>query len=246
MARGANTASKGATHTALSAIGLSRSRCLVQSASELVRIDAVAIKAVIFDIGNVLIEWQPERYYDSAIGRERRIRMFEAVDLYGMNDRIDRGGSFHDIVMEEAEKTPEWRDEIRMWHSHWIDMAYPVIDHSVRLLRALRRKEIPVFALSNFGIETFEIGVNNYPFLEEFDRHFISGHMGVIKPETAIYEMVEADCGLSPETLLFTDDRADNIGAAAKRGWRTHLFEGSEGWAARLVTEGLLTEEEAA
>lgn len=205
----------------------------------------MAVKAVIFDIGNVLIEWQPERFYDSVIGQERRTRMFDAVDLHGMNDRIDRGGDFKSIVMEEAERTSEWRDEIQMWYSHWIDMATPAIDHSVRLLRALRRKGIPVFALSNFGIRTFEIGVENYPFLEEFDRRYISGHMGVIKPEPAIYEMVEADCGVPPEALLFADDRHDNIDAAAARGWQTHLFDGPEGWAARLVGEGLLTEEEA-
>lgn len=204
------------------------------------------IKAVIFDIGNVLIEWQPERFYDAVIGQERRKQMFDVVDLHGMNDRIDRGGDFKTIVMEEADKTPEWRDEIQMWYGRWIDMATPTIDHSVRLLRALRRKEIPVFALSNFGIRTFEIGVENYPFLEEFDRRYISGHMGVIKPEPAIYEMVEADCGVPTEALLFTDDRQDNIDAAAARGWQTHLFEGPEGWAARLVEAGLLTNEEAA
>ena len=203
------------------------------------------IKAVIFDIGNVLIEWQPERFYDSVIGEERRKRMFDGVDLHGMNDRIDRGGDFKSIVMEEADRTPEWRDEIQMWYGRWIDMATPTIDHSVRLLRALRRKDIPVFALSNFGIRTFEIGVENYPFLEEFDRRYISGHMGVIKPEPAIYEMVEADCGIPAEALLFTDDRQDNIDAAAARGWQTHLFDGPEGWAARLIGAGLLGKEEA-
>ena len=105
---------------------------------------------------------------------------------------------------------------------------------------------MPVFALSNFGVETFEIGVANYPFLEEFDRAYISGHMGVIKPEPEIYRMVEDDCGVAPGALLFTDDRADNIAAAAARGWTTHLFDGPGGWAARLVDEGMLSEEEAA
>ena len=201
---------------------------------------------MIFDIGNVLIEWQPERFYDRAIGRQRRTEMFEAVDLHGMNDRVDRGEVFADVVMEVAEATPDWAPEIRMWHDRWIEMAAPVIDHSVRLLRALRRGGVPVFALSNFGRETFEIGVANYPFLEEFDRRYISGHMGVIKPEPEIYAMVEEDCGVPPGGLLFADDRADNIEAAAARGWQTHLFEGPEGLAARLVAEGLLTEAAAA
>ena len=206
----------------------------------------MAIRAVIFDIGNVLIEWQPERFYDRVIGRSRRVALFKAVNLHGMNDRVDRGEPLEDVVTEVAEQTPDWAAEIRMWNDRWIEMATPVIDHSVRLLRALRRNEVPVYALSNFGRQTFEIGVANYPFLEEFDRRYISAHMGVIKPEPGIYAMVEEDCGHPPETLLFADDRQDNIDAAAARGWQTHVFDGPEGWAARLVAEGLLTEVDAA
>lgn len=202
-------------------------------------------QAVIFDIGNVLIEWQPERFYDSVIGPERRAAMFVAIDLHAMNDKVDRGAHFRDTVYAEADRWPDWTPEIRLWHDRWIEMAAPVIDHSVRLLRALRAKDVPVFALSNFGIQSFGIGEAEYPFLAEFDRRYISGYMGVIKPEAEIYRMVEADCGLPPGALLFADDRADNIAAAAVRGWQTHLFDGPGGWADRLVTEGLLTAEEA-
>ena len=84
-----------------------------------------------------------------------------------------------------------------------------------------------------------------YDFLSAFDRDFISGHMRVIKPEPRIYEMVEEGCGLDGADLLFTDDRVDNIDAAAARGWQTHLFDGSQGWADRLIAAGLLTPEEA-
>jgi 2-haloacid dehalogenase len=82
-------------------------------------------------------------------------------------------------------------------------------------------------------------------FLADFDRLYVSGRMGVIKPDPVIYQMVEDDCGLQPASLLFTDDRADNIAAAARRGWRTHQFETWQGWAGRLVAEGLLTKKEA-
>lgn len=203
------------------------------------------IEAVVFDIGNVLIEWQPERHYDRVIGAERRRAMFDAVDLHGMNDRVDRGQPFGSVVRETAQAYPEWRDEILMWHDDWLQMASPAIPQSVTLLRNLRRRGVPVFALSNFGIETFEIAMPVYPFLTEFDRAYISGHMGVTKPDAAIYAMVEADCGLEPESLLFADDRVDNIEAARQRGWQTHVFEGPEGWAERLVAEGLLGTQEA-
>jgi 2-haloacid dehalogenase len=205
----------------------------------------MGIEAVVFDIGNVLIEWNPERVYDRVIGVERRKAMFEAVDLHGMNDQVDRGQNWYDAVSECAAQNPEWHDEIMMWHERWLEMASPAIDHSVRLLRALRSKGVPVFALSNFGIQTFEIGEREYPFLEEFDRRYISGHMGEVKPEPEIYRMLEDDCGVAPTALLFADDRADNIAAAAARGWNTHLFTDPQGFADRLVAEGLLSDEDA-
>ncbi|WP_299672236.1 HAD-IA family hydrolase [uncultured Roseobacter sp.] len=203
-------------------------------------------KAVVFDIGNVLIEWQPERFYDAVIGEDRRRAMFAEVDLHGMNERVDRGGHFTDTIYAQADATPDWRDEIRMWHDRWIEMASPVIDHSVRLMKALQGKGVPVFSLTNFGIESYDFAATHYPFLREFDRDFISGHMRVTKPDPNIYAQLEDTSGLTGTDLIFTDDRAENIAAADARGWLTHLFEGPGGWAARLVEIGLLTEAEAA
>lgn len=205
----------------------------------------MTIEAVVFDIGNVLIEWQPERYYDSVIGEERRRRVFDTVDLHKMNDRVDRGEHFRDVIYETADQYPELRDDIRIWHDSWLEMASPVILRSVRLMRALQAKGVPVFALTNFGVETFALAQTKYDFLSEFDRAYVSGHMKVIKPDADIYMQVEADCGIAPDRLLFTDDRADNIAAAAARGWQTHLFEGPNGWAERLVNAGLLTKDQA-
>lgn len=204
----------------------------------------MAVDAVVFDIGNVLIEWQPERYFDRVFGVARRKALFETVDLHGMNDRIDRGEDFRETVYATARAYPEFEEEIRHWHDNWLDLATPVIDASVQLLRALRARGVPVFALTNFGIGTFALAEPRYPFLSEFDRRYISGHMGMIKPNPEIYQRVEEDCGIVPGRLLFTDDRADNIKAAEARGWQTHLFDGTQGWARRLVEEGLLTVED--
>ena len=203
------------------------------------------INAVIFDIGNVLIEWQPERYFSHHIGADRTRAMFAAVDIHGMMNRIDAGDPFDQVVEETAQSHAEWHAEILMIRDNWADVASPAIPLSVHLLRQLRAKGVPVFALSNFGVENFPVSVAKYPFLDEFDRHYISGRMGMIKPDAAIYEAVEADCGLSPKTLLFTDDRQDNILAAQARGWQTHLFDGPDGWAHCLVEQGLLTKDEA-
>lgn len=202
-------------------------------------------QAVVFDIGNVLIEWQPERFFDSVIGPKRRRAMFAAVDLHAMNDRVDRGETFIDVIKETAKETPDWQTEIMLWHDRWLDMAAPAIDHSVRLMGALQAQGVPVFSLTNFGIQTYELARTRYPFLSAFDRDFISGHIGTIKPDPVIYETLEAQSKLPPQALLFTDDRSENIAAAAARGWQTHHFTGPQGWAGRLVHEGLLNEKDA-
>jgi 2-haloacid dehalogenase len=202
-------------------------------------------QAVIFDIGNVLIEWQPERFYDRVIGEDRRRAMFAEVDLHDVNDRVDKGAHFKDTIYAAADANPDWRDEIHMWHDNWIEMASPAIPHSARLLHALRTKGVPTFSLTNFGIQTFDFASTQYDFLTNFDRQYVSGHMQVTKPDPKIYQMVEDDCGIEPQALLFADDRDDNIQAANARGWQTHLFSDPQGWADRLVSEGLLTREEA-
>lgn len=206
----------------------------------------MAVEAVIFDIGNVLIEWQPERFYDAEIGEARRREMFAQIDLHDMNNDVDLGGPFRETIYATADKYPAWRDEIRMWHDRWFELATPAIDHSVHLLRALRAKGLPVFALTNFGDEIFARAQKHYTFLQEFDQFYVSGRMKMVKPHAAIYAAVEAECGIAPETLLFTDDRRENLDAACARGWQTHHFTGPQGWADRLAHEGLLTREEAA
>ncbi|MFV2033539.1 MAG: HAD family hydrolase [Halocynthiibacter sp.] len=198
-------------------------------------------EAVIFDIGNVLIEWQPERFYDRVIGSVRRRQLFDAVDMHAVNDRVDLGSPFRETIFAAAEENPDFRDEIRMWHDRWIEMATPVIARSVILLRALRARGVAVFALSNFGIDSFSLAEKHYAFLGEFDRRYISGHMQVTKPDAEIYRRVETDSGIAPEKLLFTDDRKDNIEAAQARGWQVHHFDGPAGLAARLVADGLLS-----
>ena len=198
-------------------------------------------EAVIFDIGNVLIEWQPERFYDSIMPRTEREAMFAGADLARMNALIDGGADFRETVYAWAERHPRWREAIRHWHDSWIRMATPAIPGAVALLRQLRRNGVPVFALTNFGVGSFDYAQTQYDCLTEFDRTYVSGRMRVLKPDPRIYEMVEEDCGIAPDRLLFTDDRSDNITAAATRGWQVHHFDGPEGWAARLVAEGLLT-----
>ncbi|MEM6342190.1 MAG: HAD-IA family hydrolase, partial [Pseudomonadota bacterium] len=184
----------------------------------------MAVQAVIFDIGNVLIEWQPEIFYDREIGQDRRKALFAEVDLHHMNELIDRGEDFQATVYDTAQAYPHWRSEIEAWHDHWLDLAGPAIDRSVRLLHALRARGVAVHALSNIGEGTLALAKARYPFLGEFDQSFISGRLRVTKPDPVIYKIVEDSLETASSSLLFTDDRAENIETARNRGWQTHLF----------------------
>ena len=202
-------------------------------------------QAVVFDIGNVLMSWDPEGFYDRKLGAERARTFFREVPIFEMNEGIDRGEPFEGSVRALAEEYPAWAPEIMLWHDEWLEMTKPWIPQSIAIRNKLRQKGVPTFSLTNFGNESYDLYQEDLPFLSQFDRCFVSGKLGVMKPDPRIYEIVEQETGFAPETLLFTDDRADNITAAARRGWRTHQFESWQGWARRLVAEGLLSEEEA-
>ncbi|MBT8153295.1 HAD family phosphatase [Epibacterium ulvae] len=203
------------------------------------------IKAVVFDLGRVLINWEPEAFYDAQIGEIRRKEFFASVPIHETNLNVDRGYPFKETIYALAADYPDWSQEIRWWHDRWLEMASPLIPYSERLLRALKAKGIPVLALTNFGAETFEIAMGEYDFLSEFDQAYVSGQLKCIKPDAEIYQHLEDGSGWSGRALLFADDRPENIEAAANRGWQTHLFTTPDGWAERLVAEGLLTQDEA-
>ncbi|MEO0911836.1 MAG: HAD-IA family hydrolase [Pseudomonadota bacterium] len=192
----------------------------------------MAPKALVLDIGNVLMRWDPDQLYGKLLDEEERAKLMAEVDLHGMNEAVDRGAPFKETVYALAEQHPEYGDLIRMWHDRWIEMARPLIPGSWAVLRHFRKMGVPVMALSNFGVETFAYAEGVYPELKEFDRRFISGHMRVIKPEAEIYARLEAETGLSGSEIFFADDRADNIAAAEARGWVGHVFATPE----RLAT----------
>jgi len=182
-------------------------------------------KAVVFDIGNVLLEWDPDRLYKKLIPDDaERVAMFEAVDLTGMNEAIDAGAPFKETIYAKAEAHPKHGDLIRAWHDQWLEMGHKIIDGSWKILKELKLKKIPVLALSNFGVESYEMAQSVYPELCEFDIEFISGRLKVIKPDAKIYQVLEDETGYAGSDLVFFDDREDNIEAAISRGWHGRVF----------------------
>lgn len=200
----------------------------------------MAIEAVIFDIGNVLLHWQPQAHYDRVLGTARSAQMFAEVPLFETHLKADQGGDMQALFTDLADRHPDWRAEIRMWVDDWLSLVPGQIDRSVETLHALRRQGLPVFALSNFPDGVFDLTETAFPFLQDFDRRYISGRLKMAKPDAAIFAHVEADCGIAPDRLLFADDSPPNIRAARARGWQTHLFKDPENWEACLAGHGLL------
>lgn len=197
-------------------------------------------KAVVFDIGMVLLGWSPEAFFDREIGPNARERLFAEVDLYAMNLEIDRGRGLKAMTEACAAAHPQWADAIRLWHSHWPQMLTGPIQGSVDLMRQLKAQGTKVLALTNFGQDTMQIAQPRYDFLNEFDAMTVSGELGLIKPDQAIYAHLEGTSGLSGGELFFTDDRLENCEAAALRGWKVHHFTGAEGLEQALKSHGLI------
>ncbi len=198
------------------------------------------IKAVVWDIGNVLGVWDPEGYYDRRLGAEGRAAFFVETGIEAVNLEVDRGAPARETLYAHAEAHPRWADEIRLWIDDWAEMFREPVPGSADLFAEVKATGIAMLALSNFGAETFEIAKELHPVLKEFDEAYVSAHLKLIKPDPAIYAALETGSGLSGDALIFADDKAENIAAAEARGWKGHLFDGASGWRARLQAEGLL------
>ncbi|MEM1266832.1 MAG: HAD family hydrolase [Pseudomonadota bacterium] len=196
-------------------------------------------KAVVFDIGNVLMAWDPGRLYRQVATEAEWAALKAEVDLDAMNLEVDRGAPFRETVEATAARHPAHAALIRLWHTRWPEMFGPPIAGSWQILNHLQARQIPVFALTNFGRETFQLARGLYPELDQFDRAFVSGELGLLKPAAEIYARLEQETGLSGPDLFFTDDRQGNVEAARQRGWQGHVFEGADGLQAALSRVGL-------
>ena len=206
----------------------------------------MACSVMVFDIGEVLVRWRPEDLYARLVTDDAaRARFFRDICPPEWNARFDRGEPMPEGVEAHAERHPEHAELIRAWWSRWPEMFGPAIEGSIACLRALKAKGTPVFGLTNFAAETFEIAQRMYPVLTEFDGVVVSAHVKRNKPEPEIYAALEALAGVAPETLFFADDSLPNVRAARERGWTAHHFRGAAGLRQALIEADLLKPHEA-
>ena len=201
------------------------------------------VSAVVFDLGGVLIDWDPRYLYRSLIADEREMERFLAeVCTPEWNGRLDAGGSWAEAVETLAREHPDQRDLIVAFHERWEEMLGGAIDESVELLRELRSTDVRLFALSNWSAEKFPIARARYPFLAWFEAIVVSGEVGFAKPDPRIFQHMFDRHELDPRSTVFIDDWPPNIEAASELGMIAVLFEGAQNVRLRLRELGVRIE----
>lgn len=180
---------------------------------------------VVFDLGAVLIDWDPRYAYRAMGGTEAEIDHFLAhVATSEWNRQFDAGRPFAEGIAERTAQFPEHAAWLEAWWSRWPDMLGGPIHGTVGILAELRAQETPLFALTDWSAETFPIARQRFGFLGWFDGIVVSGEEGVTKPDPAIYGHLTTDHGVDPAATVFIDDKPGNVAAAEALGFTGLVF----------------------
>ena len=205
-----------------------------------------SVDAVVFDIGNVLIHWDPRLLYRKIFTRvdmtadERKVDWFLAtVCTQDWNIEQDRGRSIADAEAEAIGRHPDYAPQIRAFYGRFQEMIPDAIPESVAALRRVKAAGMPVHGLTNFGRETFPQTARRFDFLRRFDTVVVSGDEGVIKPDPAIFRILIERTGIDPARTAFIDDSAANIQSARDLGFVTHHFTDPKRFSAWWTETGL-------
>jgi 2-haloacid dehalogenase len=197
--------------------------------------------SVVFDLGNVLIEWDRRNLFEKLIHDPAELQVFlDTVFTMEDNMELDRGTPLHDVASAVALRHPHQRDLVMAFADRWLETLGGVIDGTVQILDELSLNGVPLYALSNWGRDTFAMIEPNYSFFELFDGMVISGREGVIKPDPAIFDLLCSRYTFEPEDAVFIDDSGANIAAAMSLGFDAILFEQPDRLRQQLLERNLL------
>ena len=200
------------------------------------------IRAVIFDLGGVVLDWNPRYVYQHYFDTPDEIERFLAeIDFPDWNRQQDMGRPFSEGVAILSMQYPQYVRLIRAYHEHWDQSVTGPIEGTVQIIEDLKAADFRLHALSNWSAETFPIARERYDCLELFDSILLSGEVGLAKPDPRIFELLLQRIQLGPRDCLLIDDASQNVEAAAKLGFRTIVFESPVQLRIRLQEMRLLT-----
>ena len=199
-------------------------------------------RIVLFDLGNVVVDWEPERLY------RRRFQDVDRGDWFcreictrEWHARHDSGIPMEASISAKIAEHPEYAEHIRAWRGEWLDMFHGYVPGVPGLIARLEEQRVPLFGLSNIPAEVSRETFDAFPMIKVLRDVVVSGVERVMKPDRRIYEIALERMGRpDPGDVLFIDDREENVVAARDLGFLTHRFEGAEGLEAELSGQGLL------
>jgi len=178
-----------------------------------------ARRVVVFDLGGVLIDWNPRYLFRRRFADEEEMERFlDEVCPPEWNVMQDAGRSIEIAVAERSAKFPDFSDHIVAFYDCWEEMLSGSIASSVAILAKLREAGVPLYALTNWSAETFPIAQRRFEFLDWFAGTVVSGQEGLIKPDPRIYELLLSRFDLRADELVFIDDSPDNVDGAERLG----------------------------
>lgn len=184
------------------------------------------IKNIIFDLGGVLLDWNPRYLYKSYFNNDEEMEHFLADICNGeWNIRQDAGRPFAEAVKELQAKFPEYAEAIQMYDDDWEKMLKCELPESIDLLKELKFMGYGIYGLTNWSAEKIGYAFANYSFFSLFDGIVVSGVEKVVKPDRKIYEILLERYSLKPGECVFIDDNQDNVDMAKVLGINAIRFD---------------------
>ena len=203
--------------------------------------DTPAIRHVVFDIGKVLIHYDPNIPFTRLIPNEsERREFFATVCTHEWNLEQDRGRSWSEAEALLIDQFPDKAELIRAFRGHWHEMVSHAYDDSVDMMLDLIQQGRDVTMLTNFAADTFKEAQERFPFLKVPRGVTVSGEIGLIKPDREIYDTHVKSFDLDPAACLFIDDSQVNVDGAIAAGWQSVLFENPEKLRSDLTSFGVI------
>lgn len=191
---------------------------------------APAIDTVVFDLGGVLIDWNPRHLYRRIFGADvdAMERFLAEVCSPEWNAAQDAGRSWDEAVEEAIGRHPDQADRIRAYRDRWPETLGDALASTVAVLDGLHAAGYRLYALTNWSRETFPHALQRYPFLARFDGILVSGEEGMAKPDPAIYRRLLARYDVQAGRAVFIDDTVRNVEAAARLGLHALHFRDAQ------------------
>lgn len=198
------------------------------------------ISYVVFDIGGVLIDWNPRHLFRKVFKSEEEMEWFLSnICTSEWNVQQDGGKLFSVATAELSAKYPEYSDKIAIYYGRWTEMLGGEIEDTVKILRELKSAGMPLYALSNWSHEAFPVAYQRYDFMKEFDGLVVSGYEKLIKPDHAIYRVLMERYSINPAESVYIDDNKANADAAGELGFHSIHFRSADQLRSDLRTLGL-------